>query len=225
MLPSFALFMYSKQALLGRLTRYGLAAGAAGAAANASGAIVVFNSSHALSANTRNASQNWDIDHNGVTDFQFAHFYSYRTGTVFKSIKAIRGAAPNAWVCSSSGMLPKPLPAAATIGPILSSKLNFENGNSVFFSQSGNRGYLNLGTELVGFRFDIAGQTHYGWANITVGNEQLSINNWAYEGLAGVSILAGAVPEPADAAVGLGLLALGAAGVNAYKRWKKRATS
>jgi hypothetical protein len=77
-------------------------------------------------------------------------------------------------------------------------------------------------TGFVGLWWDIpGGSPHFGWARITVdgGQFSLTLHDYAYEGEAGTGIPAGAglVPEPAT----LGMLALGAAGLAAWR--KKRA--
>ena len=217
------------QRCLPRYTAAFTAAATAAAGSTASGAIIVFDSSHAFNVNTRNSSHSWDIDNNGTNDFIFRHHYSRQTfsesnSTIYRDIHANKLAVPNAWVAANASALVMPLSAGATIGPVLASSRQFNSATAVYFTNNGSRS-LNTGMQLVGFRFAIGGQSHYGWANVTAGNEILAINNWAYEGLAGVSIQAGAVPEPVNAAVGLGLLALGAAGVSAYKRKKKLAAA
>ncbi len=84
----------------------------------------------------------------------------------------------------------------------------------------------NNTTGIIGFKFNPASTdgfnpganntpTHYGWfrleVNTTTGGK---IVDWAYENVAGVSIGAGAVPEPSS----LGCLALGAAGIRSLRR-------
>ena len=65
----------------------------------------------------------------------------------------------------------------------------------------GHRGYM-------GISFDIAGETHYGWMDIMVdtANPYAEIYGWGYETEAGVSVYAGAIPEPSA----MHLFALGA---------------
>ncbi|WOO39811.1 hypothetical protein [Rubellicoccus peritrichatus] len=79
---------------------------------------------------------------------------------------------------------------------------------------SGESGYI-------GFQFRPAGTTLYGWAEVilTEGGDTgtFEIVQWAYEDT-GANIQTGAVPEPAAVATGLGVLALGAAGL---RRWRK----
>ncbi|MHC4069976.1 MAG: PEP-CTERM sorting domain-containing protein [Planctomycetota bacterium] len=67
----------------------------------------------------------------------------------------------------------------------------------------------------VGLKFDITGNTHYGWAQVDVGagGSYVSLNAFGYNDAAGA---ASHIPEPSS----LGLLALGAAGL-ARRRRKK----
>ncbi len=71
----------------------------------------------------------------------------------------------------------------------------------------------------IGFQFNTGSGVRYGWANVTwQNNGDLIINEWAYADVDDGKIQVGAVPEPATSALGLGLLALGAAGMRRYKR-------
>ena len=82
----------------------------------------------------------------------------------------------------------------------------------------------------IGFRFNPSGtEVLYGWANVTLTDGgsygTFVINEWAYDD-SGSSIQAGqtsAVPEPATYALGLGALALGAAGLRRWRKQKKAA--
>lgn len=84
---------------------------------------------------------------------------------------------------------------------------------------SGVIGYL-------GFQFDPGdGLQRYGWAEVIItaqlNNSSFQVLEWAYEDTPDLAIQVGstAVPEPEMAAVGLGVLAAGAAGL---RRWRKR---
>lgn len=80
-----------------------------------------------------------------------------------------------------------------------------------------NTGYLGL-------RFKIAGNDHFGWMRLTVNPSTgiapraITVHEYAYESIPGASIAAGQiVPEPG----GLGLLALGSAGLAAHRRRRR----
>ena len=78
----------------------------------------------------------------------------------------------------------------------------------------------------LGFRFDPDGNPNgvlYGWAEVVFDLDETNsdypsfeILSWAYDD-SGAPIAVGAIPEPASAALGLGALALGAAGL---RRWR-----
>jgi hypothetical protein len=86
------------------------------------------------------------------------------------------------------------------------------------FKNDGGKGYI-------GFSFLHNSVTCYGWASVTATEDAghmgtFTVNSWAFED-AGANIIVGdtgAVPEPSEAALGLGALALGAAGL---RRWRK----
>jgi hypothetical protein len=118
---------------------------------------------------------------------------------------------------------PSRLSAGAVIGPAATFfTLNDANNNGTmasgygfagekWFSTSGATGFL-------GIRFTFNGETHYGFVNLTVAGSNdpapfhFTINSIAYEDQANTAITA--VPEPGT----LGLLALGAVGLAAYRR-------
>jgi hypothetical protein len=67
-------------------------------------------------------------------------------------------------------------------------------------------------TGFLGLEFDITGNTHYGWARLTVHTEFGIgvLHDYAYESDPGVGIIAGAIPEPSTVLLlslgGIGLL-------------------
>lgn len=84
---------------------------------------------------------------------------------------------------------------------------------------TGTGGYFPGQRAYVGVEFGIAGLTHYGWIDIYVSElgPGALIYRWGYESTPGMSILAGAVPEPSTLLlVAAGSLAL------LYSRAKKR---
>ncbi|WOO43463.1 hypothetical protein [Rubellicoccus peritrichatus] len=100
---------------------------------------------------------------------------------------------------------------------------NFDFGsNYLRVSFNGTMGYGNFtGRGFGGFQFEATGGAiHYAWADMTVAanGSSIIIHGWAYEDTPNTTIAAGAIPEPAEVGMGLGLLALGAAGL---RRWRK----
>ena len=95
-------------------------------------------------------------------------------------------------------------------------------GMSTFFGSGVGVDFVNFfeGPNFLGFRFDILGSTHYGWAQIDFTGANVTISRWAYESDADTAIHVGAIPEPNSFA----LLGLGAAGVLAWRQRKKTAT-
>lgn len=107
------------------------------------------------------------------------------------------------------------------------------NGTGADFAGASNGFWNGAGVirGYAGFRFVSSGSNYYGYFDVSYDNNPssdngtLTIHGWAYEDVAGTGIttgptdIGGAVPEPATlATLGLGLLAMGAAGIR-----KKRA--
>lgn len=216
-----------------RLSRYALAAGAvvaAGSASRLAGQIVYFDNTHSFSGSTA-----WDIDGDGNMDFTLSHtsfftssgfhirnvqFANYGTGPYPGAHHNFNGlAAPGHY-----GVTP------LTAGGLIGANLYFGPAllqHRFVTNQGAVTTPMAAGTQYIAFRFLTAGTVlHYGWAEITVTpdvGDVLTVNAWAYNSVANATILAGqttAIPEPANAVAGLGLLALGAAGVACYKRRK-----
>jgi hypothetical protein len=78
------------------------------------------------------------------------------------------------------------------------------------------------GQGYIGLRFVFGGQTYYGWADVTVNSGYTAtLNRFAYDNVAGTPVVTGQtgeVPEPGS----MSLLILGAAGLAAYRRLRKR---
>jgi hypothetical protein len=87
-----------------------------------------------------------------------------------------------------------------------------------------NYGYrgIGLGPHKIGFRFDVDGQDHYGWANILLQgarHKRLEVTQWSYETDPDTPIHISAVPAPPAGVAALTLLGVGAAGL---RGWRKR---
>jgi hypothetical protein len=207
------------------LARYGLAAGAAVSAGTspASASIVLVNTPFTVSQDNPNFF--WHVDGGGTPDFDFNLFSAF--GAARLSVHNAAATYVDGFVIHTQGAVfaVKAAPGLH-LGPSLGSTPFLPHGvyhNHAYFTGSGDPFYLAAGQNFVGFRFVDGAQTDYGWANITLNPSSnpaitsITIHNWAYDNT-GAAITVGQVPEPAQSAAGLGLLALGAAGVSAYKR-------
>ncbi len=114
------------------------------------------------------------------------------------------------------------------MGEVINSGLFFDNGsNYLRVSHTGGQYGVFSGIGIAGLRFENAMSTSlYGWVKLDVANDGSSITilGHAYED-SGNSIVAGAIPEPSQVATGLGLLALGAAGIRESRRRKQEKVS
>lgn len=164
--------------------------------------------------------KSWDVDSNGSTDLFVGD------GDAYMSLFAPGTAEGGSWMQSASGKL-----AALATTAMVSAGAAFRNG--AYLTVAGSLGtqadgFTSVAASFVGFKFEIDGNTHYGWAQLTPtfggAGSSIQIHQWAFNSIADAAIQVGqtsAVPEPAAAATGLGLLALGAAGLR-RQRWLKR---
>ncbi len=75
----------------------------------------------------------------------------------------------------------------------------------------------------LGVEFEIAaGEFHYAWVDLEATISQITIYAWGYETVAGDGILAGAGQEAIPGPATLFTLAMGAAGLYAWRRGRKR---
>jgi hypothetical protein len=186
-----------------------------------------------------------DFNNDGISDVSFGldSFgpYSYVTLNVFLKVPTGNGA------IATKGAPPRNIPFANAlvrgnkVGP--SAQFNrgnpyasliyiYENDKSSACSNRRTSGHWagNNPDRFIGMRFQIKGQTHYGWVRITVattaerGCADLSatITAWAYETVPNKAITIGAskdsVAEEKGGLPALGMLALGADGVALWRR-------
>ncbi len=100
-----------------------------------------------------------------------------------------------------------------------------ERGDMAFFGGYSNSQWLAPGVGYVGFTFDLGAGTQYGWAELDVAGAPINTGTfirYAYAG-PGESLFAGqtAVPEPSS----LAALALGAAGILAWRKKRSLASA
>jgi hypothetical protein len=229
-----------------QLNMYTLAAGAAGvgvlALVQPSEAKIVYTPAHKWIP--LNHPVHFDLNHDGLTDFTLYLRGSFRFAFDFY----VRGSPANraVSVISNNAVCVAALPRGAKVGP--KSPWGSSPIGDLFFIVSETNGStfsgcpwrFVAGEGYLGVRFEIKGQTHYGW--LRVGHvrpregPKAEVTGYAYETIPGKPIIAGATkgpdaaeptaslnthnPEPAT----LGVLAMGAPGLSIWRR-KERAES
>lgn len=234
----------ARRTLATQLPAYGIAAGAALTGTSAFADIVTNDTSFTMFFNPANIHANdfitqfaWDIDGDATTDFNLTTFQNATSGggAFYNCLMAINQVDnSNLWL-TSSPELPSniaklaPLPDGTVVGPTPGAGFAFGSNFAVYPLGILNGIYspLSSGSQKIGFQFMATDGLHYGWATLTLNipgdfydTASLTIDGWAYNDTPGEAIDVGAVPEPS--AVSLGLLALGAAGVAAYKRSRRQ---
>lgn len=121
----------------------------------------------------------------------------------------------------------KPLAAGVSVGP--GGKFNVRGTMVDFCTCSGNPNtggpWLGIQNEYMGFKFDIKGAGHFGWARFSVTDKGgITLTGYAYETVSLKPIVTGdttgedeadeqtALPVPDERPAGLGVLSLGASG-------------
>jgi hypothetical protein len=142
-----------------------------------------------------------DVDGDGLTDFELRSYLSF----------ALTGGPMNFPLHEvPTSLFAAIVPAGETIGP----DPRFANEYAHLGNFVGTRGF-------VGLKFDIpGGSPHYGFLDVEIAASgfQLTLHGGAYESQADTPIVAG-VPEPGS----LGLLALGAGGLAAWRLRRRKA--
>jgi hypothetical protein len=180
-----------------------------------------------------------DLNKDGLADFKFSFttyfssgYYKYHGNLAMKGLT--KGKVVGRKIDSYRGPFASALAAGANIGPAAhfsSSKGQITVSKELQYgSVSGYSGYWHdAPNRFLGVKFQIKGQTHYGWIrlNFSFGGT-MQINGWAYETVANKKITAGqtaaSVEGEALAKKGepsLGMLALGAEGQSAWRRADK----
>jgi hypothetical protein len=196
----------------------------------------------------RNTHVSVDLNNDGLPDFTFSNFQTQNAPLGFKtfllSVKPDWKANRVVYFHSSKGRgrtCAADLPARQQVGP----QAAFQPGYSqVLLEESTGSAYSTVrycpwaGTQTrkgyVGVKFNIGGQTHYGWIRLTVaGFSSATITGYAYETVPNKSISTGATSGPAKVSAlapadvprltppepaSLGLLACGAEGIAIWRR-------
>jgi hypothetical protein len=222
-----------------QLFTYAAAAGAAGvgllAAAQPAQARIIYK--HASIPINVDATTPFDVNNDGATDFSFSNYYingARRKGKIHRDegtyqagVSVGPAQAGNAIVEATSNG--KVLGAAALtpgrhVGPKKQfgvSWLEMANAAGNYTGGGGASGpWLRVSDAYLGFKFNIKGKLHYGWARIKWNGlgETEYITGYAYETIANKSIKTGQKKgtDSASSAT-LGSLAQGASGLSAFR--------
>lgn len=214
----------------------GLALAGMATSADASIVFVNFNNTVIVDTNTADttfAFQAFDFDGNGTLDFRFAQRITATGSAALLTIPAAGLTLDVIGLNSSGYNYPARLAAGANIGPsaafITLAGTGFAAQGSLANGTTGfpNSAWQNDSTPgFLGIRFTIGGTPVYGWLQISVAAatagqpRAITLISGAFEtnGTA-ITAGAGAIPEPTTT---VGLLALGATGLLAHRRAKRR---
>jgi hypothetical protein len=229
------------------LLAYTAAAGAAGvgmlAFAQPAEAKIVYTQANVQILGPRSF-YNLDLNNDGIVDFRITNTTNYNTDQAFWDL-FVRGLSGNAvkgtFVYQGFPPNARALPQGARIGAA-SGHFYSQPAKMVSFyvgggGYSAHGNWNNVTTHYLGFKFQIAGETHYGWARFDVRVLTLPVRinalltGYAYETIPNRPIIAGktsgpdepespasfTTPAPPQPAM-LGLLAMGSPGLSVWRR-------
>jgi hypothetical protein len=207
-----------------RLQSYALAASAAGvgilALAQPAEAKIVYTKTHLVIAGAER--YNLSLNHDKVTDFTVVNSFTTSCPDSCFQILYLKPAAGNGEVGSVKNFLH--FAAAMKEGAVIGPKAHFLTGSAVmreaFSTQSSVGPWNNVKNRYLGFKFQIKGKIHYGWARLNVTGSGLgtivaTMTGYAYETIPNKAIAAGRTKgtenteDSLDQSVTLGDLALG----------------
>lgn len=225
------------------INMYALAASAAGVGilslAQPAQAEIVYTKTHQLIL--LNTTYNLDLNHDGVTDFAISNggciTGTTNCETAVSALYAIPVAGNSVEGRSRFGANNAyALPLGARIGPtqpfLTTKALMVFDISSVCHPSSQGTFWCGARNKYLGLRFEIGGETHYGWARLSTGANghrlEALLTGYAYETIPNKPIMAGVIATPDDVETSsstplskpatLGVLALGAPGLPIWRR-------
>lgn len=178
----------------------------------------------------------WDVNQDGTPDFNLKRYQYSGFLFMFSDLnggRVMAGGGQKGFHKLNAGQtIASNLGVFVFAGPAQGSVLLVER--NVIGRNAAGGGWALGDTGYIGFKFTSVAGTLFGWANVTIDGSPggYKINEAWYNSSPGASIKAGEagiatspVPEPATCAVGLGALALGAAGLRRWRRQKVNASA
>ena len=176
---------------------------------------------------------NWDIDIDGTNDFSFSKrtisssiLSVYYTTARMQDLGDARVA--GGFEKLSSGAKLGTASDGLSFSPAAQNRglmYGYGIGNLSLGSSLSSGGWSVGDTGYFGFKFTSSGNTHYGWAEMTLSSSSLqaTINEAWYNDTPDGAVTVGVIPEPAEFGLGLGALALGAVGLRRMRHNRKAA--
>lgn len=203
-----------------QLNIYALAAGAAGvgmlALAQPAEGKIIYHKTHLVIAGAER--YNLDLNHDKITDFSIVNFLSNSCPRCVQGLYAVpTGGNSEVGSVKSSIRFAAAMKKGSVIGP----KAHFQAESGVMreaFSTQGSTGpWNNVKNRYLGFKFQIKGMAHYGWARLNVTGNGIkgivaTMTGYAYETIPNKAVVAGQTTGTdggADERGTLGGLALG----------------
>jgi hypothetical protein len=203
------------------LSQYALAASAAGvgilALAQPAEAKIVYTKTHLVIAGAER--YNLDLNHDKITDFSVVNFFTTSCPDSCFQALYLKPAAGNSEVGSIKSYFH--FAAAMKNGSVIGPKAHFLAGSAVmreaFSTQPSVGPWNDVKNRYLGFKFQIKGKIHYGWARLNVTGSGLgtivaTMTGYAYETIPNKAIVAGrteGTQDSVDQFGTLGGLALG----------------
>lgn len=155
-----------------------------------------------------------DLDDNGTTDYEFSFFLD----GIFRLSPE-----PDSFVTAepaqAGGIICQPLAALTLIGDSLDAPTQWSGDEYELIIWRSFPGPISIGSgpwhgvdrQYAGLQFQSDGEVHYGWVEMSglQDYEGAIIHSWAYNTVAGESIMTGVVPEPSTIvlfAIGFGVM-------------------
>ena len=170
-----------------------------------------------------------DLNHDGVTDIILTNEENLNTSVWSQSIFVAGGMRHDSVITSHTNNA-LALPAGAPIGssqPFSLVGFMADRWRAYLGTHGSGGNWIHAKNRYLGIRFEINGETHYGWARIdvdvTANSIRTLLTGYAYNTVAGQGILAGqtsasdASVEPSLEPATLGRLALGSTGLESWR--------